>query len=352
MVTIKFDQILGVYIMNEQEALSRMVAPGQPRESKWRRGVIQICVTSVCDKSCFSCTQASNVQREPWYMSPEHFEQAVKSLSGYWGVFGVFGGNPATSKHFADYCEILKRIVPFEQRGLWCNNPITVEKARLMRETFNPAYSNLNCHLDHKAYQLFKQGWPECHPFGQNQDSRHSPVFVALKDIVDDEGKRWEMISGCSINKFWSAMIGMFRGQLRAWFCEIAGAQAMLHQWEPDYPDTGVKIHGDGTCSVVVVDGSRDYFDQERQFPSWWQLPMSEFAHQVRKHCHDCGVPLRGRGELSQSTSVDSKEQVSASHADVYKPKRVGRRVELVTVESQLGGHVGRVIDYIQNGRS
>jgi hypothetical protein len=263
-------------------------------------------------------------------MPVDMFERAVKSLKGYTGVVGVFGGNPALHPLFEDLCDVLIRHVPREQRGLWCNHPIHPAKARKMRETFDPAVSNLNCHLDESAYRMFKEDWPECSPFGMDKDSRHSPVFVAMRDIGLTEEQRWDLISRCDINQHWSAMLGMFRGELRAWFCEVAGAQSILHQDEPDYPDTG---------SPIVPN----------PVTPWWQRDMWVFAPQVRKHCHECGVPLRGEGVLAQAggrtvdyTGLDPfppHEQYSETHASVFRPKRKHRRVELVTVPEQLGHH-------------
>src|SRR5678815_405006 len=124
--------------MTEQECLSKMVAPGTRRPGKYREGVIQIHVTRACDKACFNCTQLSNLGGKTEFMSPEHFAQAVESLRGYFGVVGVFGGNPAMSPHFVEYCRILRDSwVPFNQRGLWCNNPISIDKACAARLTFD-----------------------------------------------------------------------------------------------------------------------------------------------------------------------------------------------------------------------
>jgi hypothetical protein len=322
--------------MNETEALNKMIAPGQRRATKWREGVIQIWVTRACDKSCFGCTQGSNLGGKLEFMSPDHFRQAVLSLQGYFGVVGVFGGNPALSPHFAEYCKTLRELVPFEQRGLWCNHP--KGKGKLMQATFNPQYSNLNVHLDQEAFKEFKRDWPECMPCGVFEDSRHSPPYVAMKDVIADEAQRWELISGCDINRYWSAMIGLFRGQLRAYFCEIAGAQAMLHQHEQDYPDTGLNLSADGY----------HYGDYDKY--RWWTLGMPWFSKQVKKHCHECGVPLRGKGELAVS-HPNGTEQVSQTHANVYKPKRVGRSVQLITTQDQLGGCVTKVTDYIGNSK-
>ena len=359
--------------MTEDEMLRKMVAPGTPRPGKYLQGIIQIHITRACDRACYHCTQASQIGGKTSFMTPDQFRAACESLCGYFGVVGVFGGNPALSPHFEAYCSIIKEYFPRRQRGIWCNNPVTVEKAALMRATFDPTHSNLNVHQDRKAYDLFKKGWPECGPVGLDKDSRHSPCYVAMKDVLrkDCEGcfgmgevpdnsaanygpgkdgnKRCEqcggtgkvydreaaheLISKCDINQHWSAMIGVFRGELRAWFCEIAGAQAILHQDEPDYPDTGLDLR-------YWLPDQNDYY--------WWQQPMGTFAHQVRKHCHDCGVPMKGHGELANA--ADGVEQVSETHAAVYKPKRVGRRVELMTVREQLGEPLDRMTKYIQNG--
>lgn len=370
--------------MTEQECLARMVAPGQRRPRKYREGVIQIHVTRACDKACNNCTQGSNYRGKVTFMSPDHFRQACRSLKGYFGVVGMFGGNPALHPQFEELCAVMREEVPADQRGLWCNNPITVEKARVMRVTFDPAISNLNVHLDQEAYDKFKDGWPECSLVGLTQDSRHAPAgFVAMRDVLRvtcngcsgnqgyydrangerylsdpedgtewqrcedcegsgfeyDESKAWELISACDINQHWSAMIGVFRGELRAWFCEIAGAQAMLHQDEPDYPDTGL---------IPTAMYSLDVADPSDRYLRWWQLKISEFAHQVRKHCHECSVPLRGWGELAMDQA--GIEQTSATHEAVAKPKRSGKHVRVVTRLEQLG--TGRMRDftrYLQN---
>lgn len=314
-------------------------------------------------------------------MPPEMFEQAVRSLgfkpsdeggldgSEYFGVVGVFGGNPATSPHFDAYCEVLRRLVPFEQRGIWCNNPMSVDRAREMARTFDPSVSNLNCHTKSEAYDKFVIGWPACRPVGLHTDSRHSPVHLAAKDVVraicpdcngrctrltdinpgfaasvvcetcdgtgdaPDYERIWDSVSRCDINQNWSAMLGMFRGQLRAWFCEVAGAQAILHQDDESYPDTGKRVEE----------------LMELREP-WWQLPMSSFSSQVAKHCPECAVPLRGYGELSQRG--DGEELTSATHVDVFKPKRKGRTVAVATDLVQLGtGRLALTTDYLGNAK-
>lgn len=311
--------------MNEKQALAKMVFPSMPRKSAWMKGIIQIWVTRACDKSCFGCTQASNLKGPYEKIAVEQYEQAVISLKDYFGVVGMFGGNPALHPEFPALCEILEKHIPFQRRGLWCNNPLGY--AELMRKTFNPEVSNLNVHLDQKAYDAFKAGWPESRPFGLDADSRHAPGWTALRDLVPDESERWEKISTCDINQYWSAMIGVFRGELRAWFCEFAGAQAMRHQYTPEYPDTGLPVAA-----------------------GWWRQPAEAFVGQVRKHCHDCGFPLRGFGSLAQDET--GREQVTVTHADIYKPRNSQREVELVQLRSQLSEEALKsTVDYIGNAK-
>lgn len=312
--------------MNETEAISRMVAPSMRRDCYSHGGVLQIWVTRACDKACFGCTQGSNLGGKPGMMTPDQYREAVASLEGYFGIVGMFGGNPAIHPQFYELCRALRESwVPFEQRGLWCNHPRG--KGSIARETFDPRYSNLNVHLDREAAEEFARDWPEAVPYvkGLDGDSRHSPVFVAMQDVIDDESERWRLIADCDINKYWSAMIGVFRGELRAWFCEIAGAQAMLHQHNPDYPDTGLPVT-----------------------PGWWRQGIDAYAEQIRYHCHRCGVPLRGHGELAIGGTT---EQVSKTHADIYKPKIKGRDVQVVDSLDQLGDRLPKATDYIENGK-
>ena len=374
--------------MNEAQALAKMIAPGMIRPGKWRNGILQIHVTRICDRACPNCTQGSQLRGPYPEMSVEQFEQACISLKGYFGVVGLFGGNPPLARNFAAYCELLRKHFPRDQCGLWSNNPITPEKAQIMRQTFNPGVSNLNVHLDRKAFDMFRQHWPESRPFGLDVDSRHSPPYVAMKDVlfticndcsgnkgiftapngdryltdpsstlgllgvdvkctwekcqacngtgkVYDEERAWDLIGNCDINIHWSALIGVFRGQLRAWFCEIAGGQSMLHQDEPDYPDTG-------------LDPNKLYSLNGRMV-KWWQLPMTSFREQVLKHCHECGIPLKGFG--AQACDSDPLEQVSPLHASMYKPKSKDRRVEIVTTSEQLGETLKCATDYVGNVR-
>lgn len=305
--------------MTETEALSLMVPPGQARHGKWMMGVMQIHLTRACDLACSNCTQGSQFKGKPDFITLENFEKACQSLHGYFGLIGIFGGNPALHPQFQEITDILRKHFPKSKCGIWCNNPHG--KAAIMRDVFNPAMSNLNCHLNIEAYEEFKRDWPESRPFGLDKDSRHSPVHGSLTKMVPDEEERWRLISQCDVNQHWSAMICQFRGELRAFFCEIAGSQAILNQHNPLYPDTGMLVE-----------------------PGWWQRPMQDFAEQVRFHCHRCLVPLRGHGALAQ------QEQHTIITSDYDHLRVKGSRHELQLIDGQFDIHSEtsrRVIDYL-----
>ncbi len=294
-----------------------MKAPGDKRPT-WMNGIIQVHITRACDLSCVACTQGSNLGGKPVMITLDNFEQAVISLKDYFGVVGIFGGNPTMHPEFAKICGILTKHIPKERRGLWSNN--LRGYGEICRMTFNPAVSNLNVHTNREAFHEMKRDWPECNPIGL-YDSRHSPPYVSMRDLGYTDEQIVYLINNCDINQLWSAMICQVNGNLRAYFCEIAGAQAMLH--------------GD--------DSTGHHVDM-----NWWRKPISDFENQIEKHCFDCGVPLRGKGDLAVTGKV---EFVSKTHLPIYKLKKSDRTLIVVDRKEQLGGNVGRATDYINNGK-
>lgn len=291
-----------------------MVTPSQRRPGIWRGGIIQVMVTRACDLACHHCTQGSNLAGKPVIMTPDEFDQALASLEGYWGVVGMFGGNPATHPQFDTLCEIMRARVPFQQRGLWCNN--LRGKGAVARITFNPAHSNINVHLDSDAAAEFRRDWPESAPYvrGESEDSVHGPPFVAMRDVIPDEAERWALIGNCDINKHWSAALGVVPGRgLRAFFCEIAYAQAALHATNLDWCGTGEPMPDTGLQPV----------------PGWWRRPLADFESQVRTHCHACGIPLRRQG---QAAVHGEHEEFSETHQHIARPKVRDRPMQLVQI--------------------
>lgn len=290
-------------------------------------GILQIHLSRACDLACTNCTQGSQLAGKPTFMTTEQFRTACESLVDYFGIVGIFGGNPTLAPNFDEICAVLREVIPFERRGIWTNN--LHGKGAVVRETFCPWSSNLNMHGSIAAYEEMLRDWPESKPFlkGMYEDSKHSPPYVAMQDMEDmTDEERWSLIGNCDVNQAWSALIGVFRGQLRGYFCEIAAAQAMLHQHESDYPDLG--------HSVV---------------PGWWNKGIESFEAQIRYHCFACGHPLRGPGDFAVTGTT---EQVSKTHANIYKLKRpAGKTVQLITRREQLGQPVSTATKYLSGER-
>lgn len=288
-------------------ALKAMKAPGDPRRG-WH--VLQIMITRACRKSCFSCTQGSNLAGKPAFMSVEDFERAVISLDGFPGTIGVFGGQPTLHPQFPEICRIMRARVSYLHRGLWTNS--LSGHGKTCRITYNPARSNLNVHMDRADYDEIARDWPEALTArrehienGLTTDSVHTAPFVAMQDVMPDEDARWKIISECDVNQTWSAAIGHIPGRgLRAYFCELAYAQAALHADDPEWPDLGMTVE-----------------------PGWWRRPIEDFAGQVYLHCHSCGIPLRRPG---QAAIGGTTEEFTQTHAFIARPKARGREVAFV----------------------
>lgn len=289
-------------------------------------GIMQIWITRACDLSCLHCTQGSNLGGKPGFITVEQFTTAIKSMEGYPGVIGFFGGNCTLHKDFEELCKIARENFPKDRLGLWSNN--LNGHGATCRKTFNPDVSNLNVHMNSAAYDEIRRDWPFAQPKGLNEDSRHSPTMVAMQDMEDmNDDERWELVGNCDVNQRWSALIGVFRGELRGYFCELAAAQAMLHESDRDYPDLGVKI-----------------------VPGWWNRGMDAFSEQVRFHCFACGHPLRGHGDFAVNGTT---EQVSKTHANIYKLKRPhGKTIEIITRRDQLGPKVSAATQYLTTEQS
>jgi hypothetical protein len=306
--------------MNRQEALKRMKAPSDKRPGIWRQGILQIHVTRACDLACNHCSQGSNLAGKPVMMTPDQFDEACRSLEGYFGVVGMFGGNPTMHPQFDELCRIMRARIPFAQRGLWCNN--LRGKGAHARITHNPKVSNLNVHMDARAFEEFERDWPESRPYlkGLGLDSIHSSPWVGLKDLGIPEGERWELISKCDVNQYWSAMICVVRGEPRAFFCEVAGAQAMLHQDNPEWAGTGRPAEDTGLPIS----------------PGWWRQGMEAFERQVETHCHHCGIPARRHGVGAMGADANEFSEV---HRFISRSKVKDRPMQLVTIGGEGRGN-------------
>jgi hypothetical protein len=273
---------------------STMKGPAEQRWDGHHRGVVlQVKATNACDLDCRACTAAVGLARKHrrvWFMTPDQFRTALRSLNGFHGIVGMFGGNPCIHPQFDDLCSIFREEFPDKtQRGLWSNN--LRGKVALCRETFHGPHCNLNVHRDAAALKEIRDGWPEARPIGHRKPSMHGSWWVAMQDLIPDEAERWELIGRCYVNQTWSAEITVIRGELRAFFCEFAATQA-------EYAD----LSGHADLGLPVE-------------PGWWNHSIERYAEQVRHYCHRCGAPLNPKKVEDLS---DAPEDFTATHSPVF----------------------------------
>lgn len=240
---------------------------------------IQLIVTRACDLRCSNCTQLVSVRRdEPKHMSPKVFREALRSLKGWPGIRGLFGGNPCISPHFPELCEILMEEVPDQrQRGLWSNR--LLGHGAVVRQTFYPnARWNLNVHGSNKAADEIRHWLPGVEILGETNASWHSPILMSWKDMGLSEEAWIAKRENCDVNQRWSAGIAERDGQPMAYFCEIAAALDAIRG----------ENHG------ILAE------------PGWWKRPIADFDAQIKGCCdRGCGVPLKFKGHLDHDETYD-----------------------------------------------
>lgn len=276
-----------------------MKAPIDKLEAGGNR-IIQVIVTRRCTLSCSNCTQLLPFRRDTPNMSPECFRDALRSLEGWPGIRGIFGGNPTAHPEFEGLMRILVEEVPDQrQRGLWSND--LLEHGELVREVFYPnGYTNLNAHGDPAAAAQIDK-WMPGHLIARSRSkpSWHGPILVERRDYgVSDEA--WAAArESCDINQNWSGAIVERDGRPFSYFCEVASA----------------------------LDGVRGENHGMPATPGWWRSRMDAFEGQVRNCCdRGCGVPLRLKGHLDRDETYD----VSAS----WLPAVSARRHSAVSIQA------------------
>ena len=273
--------------------------------------IVCVDVTNKCDLACSNCTRLLANQETKWEMSVENFRLALQSLKNYGGIIAMIGGNPCVHTKFAELCQVFREEIPNQfQRGIWTNNYF--KHREVIEQTFGAL--NLNPHNMERANDKLKdlhdvmvkqKGFHGGYYVG---NSHHAPLLTAIKDLYPEK-EMWDKISRCDINKDWSASIIENKGQLRAYFCEVAASFDLARGEDHGHP--------------VVLD--------------WWKKPISAFSDQVKHFCTGCGVPARLRGNMDNE-EIDT---YTKSNADIaQKSLAKGRKIQLLDVENKLNHKV------------
>ena len=271
-----------------QSAIKKMRSP-------FEMGIICIDITNKCDLACSNCTRLLENQDAFWDMTPDNFRIAVRSLADYPGIIAVIGGNPAMHRSFEELCRIFEEEIPEKKRrGLWTNNIFKhTETAKRVFGVFN-----LNPHGVERGIASLRElkdlGWYH------GEHARHAPILTALRDLVDEE-EMWQLISKCDINRDWSASIVQNRGELRAYFCEVAASFDLARG-----TDNGVEV-----------------------VPGWWRRNISEFESQVAHFCPGCGVPAKIKGSMD----FEDTDTYTASNADLAEKSAQKKKRKIVLLD-------------------
>lgn len=273
--------------------------------SKKQNRIVQIEITSRCDKTCFNCTRALAQHRKP-DMTPAQFEQAVIACKDWIirerGVLSMFGGNPVLHGEFETLAEILATHLPEQNRGLWSNN--LLGKGEMVAEYFGPkAMFNLNVHGDEKAAAEMREYLPWARVYGEHTRSQHASIFLASKDVLP-EAELWKRVKKCHYDIEWSAIIVQEPSdwsRIGGYSCEIASTHARLRQQ---------------ALGVPVI-------------PGWLDLPLEAFRHQYEFACPLCSGCLNVPGV--DDLGENGRDQFSISNQDLI-PLTIStvRRTELV----------------------
>ena len=237
--------------------------------------IIQIEVTNACWLKCSNCTRHVGHHRDPFFMELDFIEKAIDSLEGFEGNIGIMGGEPTLHPKFNEICEIVKRKIPRRKREFWTSGFQWSKKKDIILETWDK---------DRIAYNEHST------PGG-----KHTPLLVAIDEVVEDKKLMWQMIDNCWIQSQWSASITPKGG----FFCEVAASLDYLYKGPGGY-----KIE-----------------------KGWWKKNPKQFRDQVERYCKDCSgalpLPAESDGYGGRPNSENASNWDTISKGALEKLKKV-----------------------------
>jgi len=237
--------------------------------------IIQIEVTNACWLKCSNCTRHVGHHRDPFFMELDFIEKAIDSLEGFEGNIGIMGGEPTLHPKFNEICEIVQKKIPRRKREFWTSGFQWSKKKDIILETWDK---------DRIAYNEHST------PGG-----KHTPLLVAIDEVVEDKKLMWQMIDNCWIQSQWSASITPKGG----FFCEVAASLDYLYKGPGGY-----KIEKD-----------------------WWKKNPKQFRDQVERYCKDCSgalpLPAESDGYGGRPNAENASNWDTISKGALEKLKKV-----------------------------
>jgi len=205
--------------------------------------VIQVEITNACHLSCRHCTRHVGHHRRPFFMAIDYVRKAIESVIDSPCRIGIMGGEPTMHPKFLQIMDLVEELIPDRRRReFWSAGFRFGQYKDRIYEVFDVDRVAYN---DHTSY-----------------DGRHTPLLVAINEVVDDPELRASLIANCSFQSHWSASVTPLGG----YFCEIAASLG----WLFDIPG---------------------YDISDRR---WWDRTPAQFADQVASFCGDCSgaIPM------------------------------------------------------------
>jgi len=296
-----------------------MLAPIDKISNPRGNDIMQIVVTTRCDRNCSNCTQLLPFRVDYAFMSTECFEQACISVADWPGLVAMFGGNPCVHPKFPELCQIMAQHIAPEHRGLWTNNlmkhgEIAAQTFGKGKGRFNAGGLNLNAHTNTAAADEMNRWFPgRVIPQSIHTPAKHAALLVDYRDFGITEEQWPAKREACDYNRDWSGAIVGRDGGPYGYFCEIAAAM------------DGIRGENSGIPAT----------------PGWWKQRMPAFEAQVKNCCdRGCGGPLRDKGNID----IEETYRVSKSFLPLAVDRRnLGTKIEQV---DQLNSKCARSTDY------
>jgi hypothetical protein len=171
-------------------------------------------------------------------MSLEQFEEALKSYQGFNGLIGIIGGEPLMHPKFREMCELIRKYYPPTKMHLFT--------------AIDPAKSKFRDIIPSTFYYI------AYHAHDKEDEFSHQPLTIAIKDVVEDEKLKDELIDKCWLQEKWCCTIT----DDGAFFCEVGASIAKLMGRK------GWDITSD---------------------PKWWMRTPDQFGDQLDM-CQLCGM--------------------------------------------------------------
>lgn len=244
--------------------------------------VAQVDICNSCHLACANCTRFVGHNRPAYFMPIDEIRKAIASLEGFPGRIGIMGGEPALHPKFREVLALVREMIPDRRkREFWTSGYKWQEYSDDIHETFDNDLIAFNSHVQ--------------------EDGKHQPVAVAIREVVEDEELMWELIDNCPFQARWSPAIT----NKGAFFCEIAAAQDSA-------------MNGPGGWPVEK---------------GWWNKTPAEFQDQVKEYCPNCS------GCLPMPAVSDGRGGRDGPAYDIVSPENLKRLIAAGSPKA-LKGHV------------